>query len=819
MAGSFRIAEGYVEVTADESAYDQAMDRLKSRKNQVKVGVDVDDKDALAKIDRLARDRLLKVKVDVDSAALDKLKLKDLTVKVNPQIPAAALKRVQGQLDRLTKDRTVIIRANADTRVAADEIKNLTQRRKVRIGVDVDTRVAADSLANLTRRRNMTVGVNLNTTDARARLTTLTRDRHITVHADVDRSALSRITSAFSGVSTGALSSARGAITSLAAIALQAAPALASLGQSLISMGPAAAIAAPAVLSLGAAFAAVKLGTSGIGDAFKAAFAPATTSAASATSATRQLESAQRSLAKAQQAVKDAEVNAAQARVKAARDIQDAQQNLKNTVQDVADANRRAVEQVTQAERDLADAQKSARQAQLDLNDARKQAAQDLEDLNNRLSDAQLDQRQKVLDLQDAEANLNAVKAKGAAASQEDLAKAQLEYDQALQALKEQQTETQRLQQQTADANAAGVEGSKTVTDAKQHVADANRDITDKTQALKDAEIEAARSQQSGAQQIAKAQRDVADAQAAAAQAAKDGARQIADAQESAKEAAEALADAQAKGADATDKVADAMAKLAPNARAFVDAVLAQREAWRSLKLDVQNALFANLGQTFTTMSTAILPSLRTGLTGTASILNQTAKNAANAVTNLGRTGQLKQLFAGLNSGLKPLSNIPGQFIKGLAQIGIAASPAFKQLTTAAGGFADRISKQLDQAFKSGHLEKVIDQAVGIAKQFGQLIGNILGTLGNLFKAASKGGGDALGSLGEVFKELRKITAMPEVQRALTSIFAALNSIAKLVAGTLGAVIQAVLPLLAALAPVVTQLADQLGPVISQLVG
>ncbi|TXJ80687.1 hypothetical protein E2C11_11100, partial [Streptomyces lavendulae] len=146
MAGAFRIAEGYVEVTADESAYDQAMDRLKSRKNQVKVGVDVDDKDALAKIDRLARDRLLKVKVDVDSAALDKLKLKDLTVKVNPQIPAAALKRVQGQLDRLTKDRTVIIRANADTRVAADEIKNLTQRRKVRIGVDVDTRVAADSL-------------------------------------------------------------------------------------------------------------------------------------------------------------------------------------------------------------------------------------------------------------------------------------------------------------------------------------------------------------------------------------------------------------------------------------------------------------------------------------------------------------------------------------------------------------------------------------------------------------------------------------------------------------------------------------------------
>ncbi|MFD1274853.1 hypothetical protein ACFQ51_34775 [Streptomyces kaempferi] len=58
---------------------------------------------------------------------------------------------------------------------------------------------------------------------------------------------------------------------------------------------------------------------------------------------------------------------------------------------------------------------------------------------------------------------------------------------------------------------------------------------------------------------------------------------------------------------------------------------------------------------------------------------------------------------------------------------------------------------------------------------------------------------------------------MPEVQKALTSIFQAVNAIAKLVAGTLGAVIQAVLPLLAKIAPFVTALATQLGPVIGQL--
>jgi phage-related protein len=747
MAGAFRIAEGFVEVTADETSFNRSMQRLQSRRYIVKVGVELDDRSALARLDALMRDRT------------------------------------------------------------------------ARITADVDTRAAADDLALLTRARTTRITADADTGRARADLDTLTRDRRINVRVDLDRSALSRLTGSVGGAggSSAGIGSLTSALTNLKVLATGALPTLASLGQAIIQMGPAAALAAPAVLSLGAAFAAIKIGTSGIGDAFKAAFAPATKSAATAENATRRVESAQRSLAKAQRAVKDAEVNAAEARVRAARDIEDAQQNLKNTVQDVADASRRAAEQVEQAERDLADAQRAAKRAQEDLNDARKQAAEDLQDLNDRLADAQLDQRQKVLDLQDAEQELAAVKAKGSKATQEEIDKAQLAYDKALQALNEQQTETQRLQEQTTAANEAGVEGSKKVKDAKEKERDANQEIKDKTQELKDAQIDAARAQVDGAQRIAKAQRDVADAQAAAAQAAKDGARQIADAQEAAKEAAEALAAAQEAGASATDKLGTAIANLAPNAQAFVNSVLAQRDAWRGLKLDVQNALFQGLGQKFTELSTAVIPSLRAGLVGMASNLNAMATNAANAVIELAKTGQLRKMFQGLNDATSQLTRIPGQIVTALTQISIAASPAFERLTTAAGTAADRISKKLSDAFKSGALEDAINNGVDIAKQFGQLLGDIFGTVKNIFKAASAGGGDALGSLGAVFAELRKITAMPEVQKALTSIFTAVNSIAKLFAGTLGAVIEALLPLLAALAPVVTELAEKFGPVLADL--
>jgi phage-related protein len=811
VAGSFRIAEGYVEVSADESAYDRAMARLKSKDQRIKVGVDLDDRAALAKLDRLARERIITAKIKVDETALSRLRLSHIDVTVTPKMNDTALRRVQAQLDRLTAERVVNIRASVDTRVAAAEIRNLIQRRQVRIGVDVDTRVAADEINNLTRRRTARIVADADTAAARARLDALARDRHANVRVDVDRSALSSL-----GGGGGGLGGLVSSLTSLSSIAVGALPTVASLGQAIIQMGPAAAVAAPAVLSLGAAFAAIKIGTSGIGDAFKAAFAPATASAGAATKSIRQVENAQRSLAKAQQGVKDAEVNAAAARVQAARQIEDAQRSLKSTVSDVADANRRAAEQVAQAEQDLTDAQKSARQAQLDLTAARKDAARQLEDLANQQKDLELDRREGVLRVQDAQDQLNKTLA-DPKATQQQRAEAQLTYDEAVQHLQEVQLQQDRLTKDAADANKAGVEGSKQVTDAKGKVADANQTISDKTRALKDAEIEASRTQVEGAQKVADAERAVADAREAARKAAVDGARQIADAQAAVADAARAMADAQTSGAAATNKVGTALAKLAPNARAFVDAVLAQREAWRGLKLDVQNALFAGLGQTFTTMSAAILPSLRTGLTGTATILNQTAKNAASAVTELGKTGMLRRLFDGLNEGMKPLTRIPGQFITGLTQISVAASPAFKRLTTAAGGVADTISKKLGDAFKSGRMADAINTAVGIAKQFGRLIADIAGTIGNVLKAAAAGGGDALGAIGEAFKELRKITAMPEVQKALTSIFTAINAIAKLLAGTLGAVIQAALPLLAALAPVVTELAQKFGPVLADL--
>ncbi|NUP02057.1 MAG: peptidoglycan DD-metalloendopeptidase family protein [Nonomuraea sp.] len=742
-----------------------------TRDRTIKITAQLDDKAATTAVTRLTADRTLKVQVNLDEAgAKQKLQgiLGQRTIDILPKVQQAAYNTAKKQLDRLTADRVVNIRASVDTRVAANEIQNLIRRRTVRIGADVDTRVAADSLANLTRRRSMTIQADADTAAAAARLAVLTRDRTVDVH--VRSFGLGALTASLSGLGGSgggrALSSLPARIAAIGTAALAALPTVASLSSAIAQMGPLAATAAPALGLLIGGFAAIKVGTSGVGDAIKAAFTPVASEATKAASATRQVENAQRSLAKAQQSLRDAQVQAAE-RVKQAQ------------------------QQVAVSERDLTRAQRDARQAQLDLNAARQQAQRDLQDMNNSLKDAQLAEEGATLAVQQAELDLQRVRS-DPTSTQLQIQQAELARDQALQSLSEQQLATQRLQKDTAAANKAGVEGSKSVQQARQQVADADQKVSDQQQAL------------------AQAEADVTKARV-------EGQRQIRDAQEAVADAVRSLADAQQSAAAQTTKLDTALSKLSPNARAFVGTLQEMAPAWRGMKLDVQDRLFAGIGTRLQQVGGQILPTVRSGLTGAAGDLNTMGKNALTAVSNLQKTGQLKGVFDGIHTSLSTLSRVPGQLVTGFAQLSVAAQPAFDRMTQGAAGVIDRVMDKLSKKLADGSLTDAINTALDVAIEFGKVLGNIGTIIGGVFDAAGAAGGNFFSTFGAALAEIARIIKMPEVQAALTSIFSALNAVAKLLAGTLGAVIQALLPLLAELAPVVVQLAQMFGPVLVQL--
>ncbi|WP_406360324.1 peptidoglycan DD-metalloendopeptidase family protein [Streptomyces sp. NBC_00715] len=723
-------------VDVDEGTAKQKLDRLTADR-RVKVTAELDDKAATTSLTRLTADRTVKLTVQLDEAgAKQRLQgiLGQRTVDILPKVQQAAYNTAVRQLDRLTADRVVNIRASVDTRVAANEIRGLIQRRVVRIGADVDTRVAADDLAVLTRRRQMTIQARADTAGATAALRLATRDR--TVNVRVRSTGLAALTGSLgsigssSGGGRGGLASLTGTVLKLTTVIASSLPTLASFGQALIQMGPLAATAAPGLALLLGGFAALKVGLSGVGDAVKAAFTPVAGEAKAAATATKQVESAQRGLANAQRGVTD-------------------------------------------AERQLSQAQRAATQAQNELSVARRQATRDLADMNAQLKQGRLDQKQAALDVQQAEVDLQAVRS-DPAASQLQIQQADLALQRAKASAEEQTRQQKRLETDTKAANKAGVDGSDQVVQARERIRQAN-------------------------EQVATQERAVADAHRAVA----DAARQVTDAHQ--------------RAATQTSKLDTALSKLSPNARAFVGTLRDMAPAWRAMKLDVQDRLFAGVGTRLGQVGGQILPTVRRGLVGIAGELNLTGKNALTAVSNLQRSGTLGKVFDGVRSSLGNLSRVPGQLVTGFAQLSVAAQPAFDRITKGAGSAMDRVMDKLGKAFKDGRLEKAINTALDVAIQFGHVLGDLGGIFAGIFKAASAAGGDFFGVVGAAIKEIRKVIQMPEVQAALTSIFKALNAVAKLLAGALGSALLAVLPLLAAIAPVVQQLATSLMPVVSQL--
>ncbi|MFE9850349.1 peptidoglycan DD-metalloendopeptidase family protein [Streptomyces sp. NPDC005576] len=752
---------------------------------RIKVGVDLDDVMAKAGLRDLTRARTVKVKADVDdtaaTAALRRLTA-DRTVKVTAELDDKA---ATAGLTRLTRDRVVKFRVDVDDsaastklsafgrsvavdvlpkvqdaayRQAQRQLDRLTADRVVNIRASVDTRVAANEIQNLIRRRTVRVGVDVDTRVAANDLANLTRRRTVGVTAQADTAAAN---TALRFLTRDRTANVRIRATGLAALT----GTLGRLGSGGGGASGGLGLLSSRFVMLGGAALAALPQVASLGSALvqlgplAALAAPAVLTLGAAFGAIKVGLSGVGDAIKAAFADTSAEAKAA---ATATRQVESAQRGLQNAQRGVADA-----------ERNLSQAQRAARQAQAELSVARRQAARDLEDMNHQLRQGALDQKQAALDVQQAELDLQATRT-DPTATQLQIQQAQLALDQAKASAEEQSRQQKRLQVDTAAANKAGVAGSDAVVQAQERIRAANEQVADQ-------------------------QRNLADAHRAVA------------------DAARAVADAQANAAAQTSKLDQAMAKLSPNARGFVNILRDLAPAWDALKLDVQDRLFAGIGDRLRQVAGSALPAVRSGLAGTAGALNVMGKNALTAVENLAKTGQLKDTFDVIRNGLGNLTRIPGQIVTGLSQLTVAAGPAWDRITAGAGSAIDRVMGKLAKGLESGALTDAINTALDVAIQFGHVLGDLFGVLKNIMGAAAEAGGDFFGVVGAALAELRRITALPEVQAALKSIFAAVQSVASLLAGALGAAIQAVLPVLAALAPVVTQMAKLLGPAIADL--
>jgi hypothetical protein len=516
--------------------------------------------------------------------------------------------------------------------------------RKVTIpvGLELDDRVDTSSIS----RQAIRLPVEIDRTQAAAEGVAASREAQraaptVRLPVEVDRDRLqTALSGAFSGAATeiasggsaisGAVSSATSSIAGMATGLLILAGAAAFTVPSIYLAGGAIGSLPGLAVGATAALGTLALGFRGIADAFKDT---AKGAGASVAASARQIDAAERGIAA--------------------------------------------------AERGYQSALRESQRATEDVNRARKTAIERLEDLGRAVTGAHLDEREALLRVRDAEKDLALARHGG---NLDDLERAQLAYEQSIQALDLAKDSTADLSEEQQNAARAGVEGSDEVHAALER-------------------------QQSATDSLAAATEGLTAAH-------------------------EALAAAQEKSSGAGDVLAD-IVKLAPSAQKFVDQIKALKPAFEDLRLGVQEKLFAGLSGTVKSLATAWFPQLNTTLGSYATTFNGLTKDFAKSI---GQKSFIDNFAVGAEASRTALAKIgvavSGPLVDAFGRLSKAAGPFITALGSEVADLVTDFSNWIAAADKSGKLESFFEKATGflqdafdMGRDVGSIVGSIIKTL------------------------------------------------------------------------------------------
>jgi len=620
-----------------------------------------------------------------------------------------------------------------------------------RIGIDVDAATALAEITDVEARlkrlgaEHPNVQVRADTATALAQLAALRAEVDAVDGKNVDVDA-SSATASINGLVFAAIALGPAILPVLPVIAAGLGAIAAAGAAAAAGVGSIALVAVPAFKQIG-----------GVLQAQKAAQDAATNASLRGGQANSQGASKALQMAGAQQALATAERNGARQIAAAQQQVKQAKQAVADAIAQAAQRTKQAEQQVVEAEKALAQAQKDEKQAQLDLTAARKEAARQLEDMNNQLVDSQLSLRDAQLQVQEAKQNLDATLANPKAT---DLQRkqAQLAYDEAVQHLKEQQTATKRAQSDTAAANKAGVEGSKTVKDAQDQLAQSQQNVTDRTQALKDAQANQAQVAADNAKQIAAAQQRVSEATANVAVAQQNAADAVASAQRQIASASQSAAGGVDQAAIAQAKYQAALGKLTPAARATLDAFVGLRTAFSAWSRALQSAVMPIFTRALISLRNT-LPTLTPFVLGAAGAIKTLQDRASASVKTPFWQGFKKDLQTNVRPAIIGLGVAFGNVVKGMAGVVDAFLPHMNGISSTMQRITGRFANWGANLKGSPAFESFLAYASEHGPVLAHVLGQIFTAVLNVAKAMSPIGDIILPLLGGLADVIGTIAA------------------------------------------------------------
>lgn len=625
----------------------------------------------------------------------------------------------------------------------APDLTNFSQQLRTRLGaINANLRVrvtpdfsgfAADLHSHLgASAANITIPVDLDFTRAREQLLLFRLEASHAMRADFDLditaalAQLAALHAASQGIGgaaggIGSIGSAASgmlnpvSLATMALVALAAVSLIPLIGQlaqaaGVISLLPAVAAAAAAGI------ATIVIGSTGIFDAFSKGSKAAEEAAKNAAKTAKQ------------------QATEARERASAAKAVASAQRGVEKAADGVARAERgvgTALDNVERAERGVVQAQKKAEDAQKSLTRARKDAQEQIEDLNLALKGSALDERGAELAVRRAEQQLRDLWKGGQPVTPLDVSEAVLGVDEAKQRLDEVRERNGDLREEVDAANKAGVEGSEQVISAKDAIAEADQGVIDSQKSLADSHLA------------------VSDAQAAVL----DAQQNLADSQEAVIDAQQRAAEATTANADAVDEYAAALANLSPNARAFVEETRSLGDAWKDLRLQIQDNLFAGLGGSITDLATNYFPILKNGLGGIATEINIGLKGALADLSSESSKLDWTNILENTRISMQPVIDGLSSLFGGLTNIASIGSDFLPGLS---GSFADTMARFEEWTASEEGQNKIrtfMENSIKALGEIKDLFVEIGRVVGGLFTTSDESGKSMVQSLTETMRE------------------------------------------------------------------
>lgn len=241
----------------------------------------------------------------------------------------------------------------------------------------------------------------------------------------------------------------------------------------------------------------------------------------------------------------------------------------------------------------------------------------------------------------------------------------------------------------------------------------------------------------------------------------------------------------------------EALKSLAPEAREVVREVAQLKPAWDAMRLDVQNALFKDLGQTVKVLGNAYLPALRVGAVDVADSFSEMAKLSAEALIEPSTVSSLNKLFAQTGLTVDALGGSLGNVLAGIINVAAVGAEWLPRWAENADWASAAFLKWSQSAEGQQQINQWISQGADALGKLVDIIVNLGNIASGVWAAMDTATGGTLENMVALTAQMSEWVNSAEGQETLVGIFTALHQI-----------FMAMLPILGGLVVFVGQLAQ-----------